>query len=315
LCLGARIGRPMILGRPYFFDIVLSDFGRESAIEFLRSAAILEKRIVHSLLNDPNADFFDEYRRMMFVVVGDIAYFKHSLITTYDSSGRLDAGVLIGMGERAIPMNVKERLVVSVLEQIAVGIRHGYRTLRVVIPCNTLAPLSEELDSAVGSPDRLLESLRGSHCGDDSLTRDAISAITIRVHTVPEVVVDEVVHQHGSSGKLLVLGTPSTLEIYRSALRDRRLDYKVLDTSRTEQDVINETVVASIDGDASRVRQLGQRIESDIVGPCRMANPGVVVIEACTDFDLGLGLNSRNCLVQRLVRDAYGLDASVVSSS
>lgn len=305
------------LSLPCVFDVVVSDFGRESSIEFLRSVAILEKRIIRSLLSDPNAAFFDEYRRIMFTLIGDIGYFKQSLIERRGSKQFLDAGVLIGIGELQIPYEVGFRLTRAVLEQIVIGIEHGYDVIRVVIPCNTLSPFGSQLAVELGTPEGVLESVTATLGSEhwNPLPNSRMRNVRIQVLTVPTTVLEHLHEKHGAQAELLVLGTTSTRGIYVDAITHQGLDYFVIEPTPQAQELMNETVVASIDGDASRLRQLRQRLESEVVRPHLERDANVIIVEACTDFELSLGLSSRECFVQRIVRDAYGLQSDQVPSS
>ena len=63
---------------PYVYDIVLSDFGREATIRLLTELVNGERTRIQQLLEanggPREAPFFDEYRRIMFACVGDVAY-------------------------------------------------------------------------------------------------------------------------------------------------------------------------------------------------------------------------------------------------
>ena len=63
---------------PYVYDIVLSDFGRDATIRLVTKLVDGERTRIRQVL-DTEGDsrktpFFDEYRRIMFTCVGDLAY-------------------------------------------------------------------------------------------------------------------------------------------------------------------------------------------------------------------------------------------------
>ncbi|MEM2161108.1 MAG: hypothetical protein QXN55_09165 [Candidatus Nitrosotenuis sp.] len=297
-----------LLQQPCIFDIIISDFGRESAIEFIRSLAIIEKRIIHTYLDQPDMEFYDEYRRIMFVFIGDIAYFKRAQIERYRQKGYLDERILLGIGDLEIPDDIRDRLIYSTLEQIYVGLNHGYDNIRIVIPCNTLSPLGFHLRQLLLDKEQALKLLRttlGSELRSEIIER--LKQAKFSIYTVPTIVLDEITKSRGTKADLLVLGTTPIMEIYKSEVDNMRLDYKLLELSKADQTLINRTVVAAIDGDASVVRQMRQRIDADVINPRKQQNQEMVVVEACTDFDLALGINSREVFVHRLVYDAYGL--------
>jgi hypothetical protein len=300
----------VLLRQPYVFDIVVSDFGRESSIEFVRSAAILERRVARSFLSGPDEPFFDEYRRLMFVLVGDLAYFKSTQIAAYLDSGVLDRNILVGISDTSIPPDLIARIEESVLFQLEYALSRGYRHIRVVIPCNTLAPASASLQRLFGNRQELFARVYATEgCRPASVDPASVQTAQLEVLTVPAVVLDYIDEVRPEGAGLLVLGTPATVTLYRQELANRASEarHSIVSLNSAEQQLINDAVVASIDGDSSVVRQLRQRIESDVVAVRRGRSEDLVVIEACTDFDLGLGLGSRTLFMARLVSDAYGI--------
>src|SRR3989344_8912231 len=95
-----------LLNSPKIFDIIISDFGREAAVKYVRSMAAHEREIIYARLKTSRHKFYDEYRKIMFVLVGDIAYYKESMIEKYKDKKYLDSGILIGIGKLEIPHEV-----------------------------------------------------------------------------------------------------------------------------------------------------------------------------------------------------------------
>jgi hypothetical protein len=295
----------------YIFDVVVSDFGRESAIEYLRLAAVIERRIIQSQLDEPNSEFYDEYRRIMFVLVADLAYFKQPQIRQLLASGHLSPEILLGLGGDVIPEDIRDRLARTIIEQICFAMIREYNNIRIVIPCNTLSSIGPFLKDLLGDEEKtrmFFTDLFGMDLLSKALPR--WHDTTFQVCTVPGIILDELRDRHKDSPQLLVLGTPATVDTYISEIAKLGDSWKnkVCSLTGAEQQLVNETIVAAIGGDANTLRHMGQRIENEIISHYRANHGNLMVIEACTDFNLGLGLNTREVFVERLVRDAYGLD-------
>ncbi len=80
----------------------------------------------------------------------------------------------------------------------------------------------------------------------------------------------------------------------------------VLALTAAQQSLIDEAVLACIDGGEANLSAARQAIERDILTPLRRIHPGLVVLEACTDFDFGLGLDSVRLMARQMVFDCYG---------
>jgi aspartate/glutamate racemase len=125
-------------------------------------------------------------------------------------------------------------------------------------------------------------------------------------------VIDEVCKAHAGKVSLLVLGTPLTVEIYKSlivklGLQDR---LAVLPLEPVEQDLVEHVIEASVSSGTALPDSLKQEITSRIILPRQNVPGDLIVIEACTDIRLGLGINSLDVLVTRSVTDVYGIDCS-----
>jgi len=308
--MASNSGSADLLRLPRVFDIVISDFGRETAIKLVQNVAVLEHRIIRSKLKDPTFKFFDEYRRIMFALIGDIAYIKQPQIDEYRGRGILDSGILLGMSGESIPASVKERLTQCIKEQAMYALSRGYRWIRVVIPCNTLSPISRGLEvdlrATIGSAKLIAGGLNtGARTSDDGVHK--VDDIRFHAWTVPQTVLHAIQRKEALPTDLLVLGTSTAVSTYREELAqmEPRPAIKILELTAEEQEVVNEAIIAAIDGDRGEIDRSRMDILNKIIEPRRASGQAFTIIEACTDFELSVGINSLDFFTKELVNDVY----------
>lgn len=296
-------------GMPYVYDIVLSDFGRDSALDFFNEVRAIERDLVKRLVlekNQPIAEsFFDEYRRIMFTIEGDIAYVKADLLAKYKDSGQLlDSKILFGVGG-TIPspysVDAIADVLVGVVERVA---RRGHREIRVLIPCNTLAFVEGALVRVMA--DRLPGfEVRRPEVGNGLGNRDS-DRPRVTIYTPPRVVLNHVMGD-GSAMKLLLIGTEIARKAYQNALEELGASSeRIIDCKPEEQHLMDRLLIASIAGDRGRIADLTTLLEQEVVKPRqRDYKDALTVVDACTDVSTGIGANSLSIFARQLVIDVY----------
>jgi hypothetical protein len=285
------------------YDIIVGDFGRDATIEFLRLVSKSEKDFISEILKQDERKFFDEYRRIMFTVIGDVAYFKSdALRESAAEKGYLTDSILIGVGS-PMSSDFEDRVAWSILQEVYVATNRGYTRLRIAIPCNTLSSLAVSVGKRLGSKperQRLIELY-----GDECFSPIELASTEISVHIVPEAVVRHVGATRSSqaSTPILVLGTRDTNAMYEQLAPSYKL--QVVPIEDRDYELINQAVVASIDRNPDDLLLSRDRIRQEVIEPRLSAFPDMVILEACTDFSLGLGLSSLQLFAEAMVADCY----------
>jgi hypothetical protein len=303
----------MILKYPYFYDIVISDFGRAAAVEYIRSVSELEQRTIQSHFLDKGSEFYDEYRRIMFTVIADLGYFKKRQIDAAVPQGKVDSDILIGFRGNPIPDDVRDKITVAIIEQVYLALNRGYKNIRIVIPCNTISPLGHHIHDLLHNPEEFKAILTGhSGVSRSSPVFSLLADAKFSLCTPPALVIDEIRKKHAGKVSLLVFGTPVTVDVYKSLIAKLGLEnfLVVLPLEPGEQDMINRVIEAAISGDSALSDSIKKKILDKIILPRQKVAGDLRVIEACTDIRLGLGINSLDVLVARAVNDVYGIDGS-----
>jgi hypothetical protein len=290
--------RPTLAELPHVYDVVLSDFGRVAALRLLNEVADYEREIVRTLIGY-DRDFFDEYRRIMFTCVGDLAYVKSSAIRAYTEVNRpLDRNVLFGVGSTPIPAVAVEAITDVLVGPITEALGRGYDHVRVVIPCNTLGDIEDQL---VRSLIARLPGIPVTQYGSDAITPATRERIV--VYGVPRVVIR---HQQLTwpDAHLMLIGTALARSTYRTVIDEmgaRRI--RLVECSPDEQDLMDRLVAASIDGDKGDLVALTEEMEAVVA--YRRRSDRFSVIQASTDLDIGIGIQSLSVFARELVLDAY----------
>jgi hypothetical protein len=303
----------MLLKYPYFYDIIVSDFGRAAAIEYIRSVSELEQRTIQRHFLDKDAEFYDEYRRIMFTVIADLGHFKSRQINAAVPKGKVDSDILIGFKGNPIPDDVGDKIAVAVIEQAYLALNRGYKNIRIVIPCNTISPLGHHIYDLLSNPEEFNAILTGhSGVSPSSPVFSLLADAKFRLYTPPALVIEEIRKANAGTVSLLVFGTPVTVEIYKSLIVKLGLENQltVLPLESGEQELINQVIEAAISGDSALSNSIKKEIIDKIILPRQKVTGDLRVIEACTDIRLGLGINSLDILVTRAVNDVYGIDGS-----
>ena len=302
-----------LLTFPYFYDVILSDFGRAAAVEYVQSVADLEQKVIQRHFLAKDAAFYDEYRRIMFSVIADLGYFKKRQIAAAVPAGKFDSDILIGFKGNPVPDDVRDKIAVAVIEQVYLALNRGYRNIRIIIPCNTISPLGNYIYGLIKDPEEF-KAILARHCGinDSSPVFSLLADARFSLNTSPALVIDEVLKAHAGKVSMLVLGTPLTVQVYKGYLLESGLDDRltVLPLEPGEQDLVNRVIEAAIGSDTASSEAIKEELRGRVIRPRQQTAGDISVIEACTDIRLGLGINSLDVLVNRAVKDVYGIDGS-----
>ena len=303
----------MLLKYPYFYDIVLSDFGRAAAVEYVQAVCDLEQKTIQRHFLSKDTAFYDEYRRIMFAVIADLAYFKNRQIDAAVAKGKIDSDILIGFKGQPMPDDIRDRISAAVLEQVYLALNRGYQNIRIVIPCNTISELGHHIYSLATNPEKFSSILtEQAGISPSSPVFSLLAGAKFSLYSPPTLVIDEVRKTRKGKVTMLVFGTPLTVGIYQKHVSKLGLgDWLTVPAlAPDEQELVNQWIELSIAVDAALLDKLKEKIRSSIILPRQKDAGELVAIEACTDIRLGLGINSLDVLVARSVNDAYGLDGS-----
>lgn len=294
-----------LLAAPVTYDIVVSDFGRDATIEYLRLVSTLEKRFIVSILDQQKRAFFDEYRRIMFTTIGDVAFFKAQAIAEETKSvGYLTEDVLIGLGPTPTSQEFIDRVAFCVVQEALAALDRGHRRLRVMIPCNGLSRIAMEIGRVISSDADLKRLAERSKSPMPNF--DRVATAGINVFTVPEAVVRHLAAPQEASRRMhvLVLGTPGTHAMYEEM--SAACGIKILPIEKDEYDLIDRTIVASIGNDPAEVAACRENLQNKLIEPRRqLFGRDLIILEACTDFRLELGLSSLELFAEAMVSDCY----------
>jgi hypothetical protein len=295
-----------LLRIPVTYDIIVGDFGRDAAIEYLRLLAKNEKKTINSILKHRNLGFFDEYRRMMFTVIADLAFLKKDAIgKSASNDGIIKEDILIGVGTPTIiSMEFVNRISLSVIQEVLSAIDRGHDLFRVMIVCNTLSDLAIEIGKMIHSTEEVRRIVETNALSISNFEK--IANVEISVHTVPEAVMQHLVDTNKTDEVLhiLVLGTRGTNSIYAKLAADSR-GISILPIEDWEYELIDETVVASIGGDQNEIGLCCEQLRTKLIKHRAKLFKDLVVLEACTDFHLGLGISSLEVFAEAMVVDCY----------
>jgi hypothetical protein len=295
----------MLLKRPYYYDIILSDFGRAAAIEYIRSVCDLEQATIQRHFLGPDGDFYDEYRRIMFTFIADLGYFKNRQINAAISRGGVDSDILIGFKGEAMPYDIRDRITAAVIQQVYLALGRGYRNIRIIIPCNTISPLGHHIYELVSNQEKFNAIMVGQ---SPSLPVFHLPpGVKFGLYTPPALVIDEICRQQADRASLLVLGTPATVRVYQELVANKGLEDRltVMPLQSEEQLLVNRLIETAIGADADLYNAAREKVKSIIILAKQKTADNLTVVEACTDIRLGLGINSLDVLVARTVSDAY----------
>ncbi len=291
-----------LLRLPVVQAVVLGDFGRDAGLQLAAGLSRAERGTIRDLVG-PELPFFDEYRRIAIALVGDLPFAKAEPLAGFAARGEaLDSRILVGFPEGVPLAAVVPRLARLALEAMAGSLRRGRDRVVVLLPCNTLAPASWALEERFGSPEALLKLLGPTEPALREVAPLAASALTW-FPTVPGSVLRRAVVR--GAGAVMPLGTVGIEGVYRrAALRDG-CGVSIVGLPPSDRPVVLEAIQASLAQEPAR-REAARRALQGVVERARdRYGRGLLVVEACTDLDYGLGLDSNVVYAEEVVRELY----------
>ena len=284
-----RTERPCapIPGHKTTLAVVLGDFGRDATLRFCTTLARVERQqLVRRLA--AGTPFFDEYRRMTLAVVGDLPFVKAPVLDGFAHRGEaLDQRVLVGFPGGPDPREVEERLAVLAMEAMAGPLKRGVRRVTVLLPCNTLAPVSWALKERFAAVEELAS---------------AVADVELTFPTVPEAVLTAAAARGGRT--ILPLGTQGIARLYRRAARRLGMDLEIVGPDDAQEQIILEAIGAAIEGGERRQRAHAAT-ESLVQSARKRIGRDLIAVEACTDLDYGVGMDSNEEYARAVIRAVY----------
>jgi len=293
-----------LLDLPLVHEIVIGDFGRAAALDYMRFACVRERALIRSRLKSDELEFFDEYRRLMFTVLGDVGFYKAELIAqTRQTHGHLTREVLIGGGMTPVTSDIVERIAVTVAHAAASARARGYERVQLALPCNALSDVATGLREVLATPQTMDELFGRSRWPTPD--PDLILGSELSVRTVPESVLTVLSKEAAvTAPRLLLLGAEGALEIYGRLSDDYGVLIVPIDTE--QQTLIDDAVITAIGGDEAELRRSRDRLRQELIEPAKEAFGELTVVEACTDFSFGLGVSSVELFAEDLINTCYG---------
>jgi hypothetical protein len=284
--------------------VVIGDFGRDAAIRFCATLAAAEREVLQR--RQGGGDFFDEQRRITLSLSGDLPYVKAPHLARYRAGAPLDERVLVGFEGGLTPADVTDRIGVLVLEALAGPVRRGLLRALVLLPCNTLAPVSWGLQERFASAEAISEmagrARRPLSPEELGLAKLIVEEVELFFPTVPGSVIAKTAT---SGGQLLApLGTVGIVETYRQEATRLSSRVNIVTLDDQDQRVVLNAIQGCITGGAAR-EQTGGLLEALINRLRAEHGAELVVVEACTDLDHGLGLDSNAAYAEAVVRMVY----------
>ncbi len=289
-----------------FLAVVISDFGRDAALRFCSALSSLERRELLATLPE-KTPFFDEHRRIRLAVVGDLPYVKQPWLEAFRKDNRqLDETVLVGF-PGGIPLEaIVPRLGVLVLEALAGPASRGVYNVAVALPCNTLAPASWALAEHFASAESLTEMIRLSGRVVDASLPSTVTRVTenmtVRFPTVPEAVLRAAHAQKATA--LLPLGTAGIGDVYRQAAERLTSPVRLVATRASWQRAVFEAIQSAIEG-GTRRHEAQQALAEVLQQAATEYGNDLLVVEACTDLEYGLGLDSTTAYARAVLNACY----------
>jgi len=236
----------------------------------------------------------------MFNLICDIAWFKRNAIANeLVKKGDITRDILIGIGPNRVADEFVTSATTSVTECIESALRRQYKRVRVYAVCNGLTDLVKEIASkSVGS----LAGEAARHLMRETGQCTMKNGARIEFFDVPSSVTKGIAKLQ-TVDPVLVIGTEGVNEIYEKCLSEAGLQRFKL--SRADYRLIDDAIVAAIGQNRDEIRRVRDEISLQFVEPFRSRFRAGVVVEACTDFDFGLGVNSLKAFAEEMVLDVY----------
>ncbi|MBL7789361.1 MAG: hypothetical protein JNL75_05950 [Chitinophagales bacterium] len=291
-----------ILDSDMVFDIVISDFGRKASIDFLRLLECIEREYITELIKENDMIFFDEYRRIMFELIGDVNFLKREHIDELNLKfGCINSEILIALGDTGISDLFQNKLFLRIVPSINAAINFGYKKIRIAIICNSLSDTILRMAEIFNSNE--LITLYFNRNGLSLHPIEKILSTEIRACTVPEGVLDSC--ENRSYNNLLIMGTKETNNIYHTLNNNKYLSkFNIIYLDNEDYTNIEKWIINSISFNQS-IDSLIFEIKEKLIKKYEPSFQNLVLVEACTDFNLKIGVSSMEMFADFMVKDCY----------
>ncbi len=283
-----------ILHTDLYYDVIISDFGRNAAVRYITLLDALEEEKIKQHLDPLNLTFYDEYRRIMFNMIAEVYTFKqHEIEDQIRRLNLINENILIGVGDTEMSSLFYDAFLKRILTTIATIPNEIYKEVRLSIICNSLSPLIEDIVAKLNS-NALLESVV-ERLGLPNEIADKVANFSIKSRTLPK----SAINQLGTDAPYLILGLKNAAKYYA--------DYKDIDIIKLtdeEYKVLDQAVVSSVSNDDTLKEQSRLQLKK-IVDKYSQQHPKMNIIEACTDFEFGLGHNSITLFAKDMIEEVY----------
>jgi len=285
----------------------VGDFGRTAALRFCELLSNIERDRILAVL-PRGAPFYDEYRRIGLALVGDLRFIKADALAPFRDSGVwLDDSVLIGFDRGLLVEAVSKRIGVLAFHAMSAAVQRGCRRVQVLMPCNTLATAAWSLEEQFATAESIATMVREvqprSPADLESVANRIAGEVDLVFPSVPESVVGAVDRAGGRV--VLPLGTVGVAEAYREAAKRLNSPVQVVEVAPSRQASVLAAIQEGI-SDVAEGRQRGRELLDAVAAEeCRVHGSELIVVEACTDLDYGIGLSSTKCYAEAVVTNAY----------
>ena len=276
--------------------IILGDFGREGTLRYFSEFSQAERQLlIESLNGNP---FFDEYRRVSVSIVGVLRQIKGQFLKAYDDDHRpLDNCILVGAEGGPDPEDVLPHIVQEMAPWVLTALQSQSGNVKLIIPCNTLAPLAEPLEQVFRDASEMEHMLKSNFKTVSDETLKALRVLAseacrrdLSVPSIPSVVI-------AKYGQLLkpqvaVLGTHVAVSAYRKEVEKRQLSVEILDYTRICGKSFEQVIHDSITGKGKLV------LDGDFFDK-------YTVICACTDVEIQDAIDSTTVFANYIAACAY----------
>lgn len=250
-----------------YHDIIVGDFGRQGTLRYFNEFSSAEKRLIQARIGD--APFFDEYRIVDYTIAGLLHKIKKDLLERlYRESPRLDDRVLFGSINGSEAVSYARQFAEQILPYIQRASAEGAEAIRVVIPCNTLAPVADYLEG---------------YFNEIELEKK----LPVSVPNIPAVVMKKI-----DAGQVYLIATKAAFSAYENLVRKQGLDVALSGGTPEQLEQSERILLCSIRGEdpSPYLRDIGTAIP---------------VISACTDVCIPGTIDSLCLFAQHMAEEVY----------
>jgi len=279
-------------------DLILGDFGRGATLDYFSKFSEQEQEVCSKRLR-PAQPFLDEHRVVSYTVIGALPQIKKHLFPATESA--LTGDVLVGI-EGGPPISAIFHTTFEVIVPfLAAAMYLKPIHIRVILPCNTLAPLADWLAGVFRTKESFIaEASRSAvpHMLCQTVV-EHMEAIGISVPSLPLSVLADVAGRGCS-------------KMYLLASQTAFLYYKKLATRSFPNLAIERWLPPGYENfEHLLVEAIQAPAKLDLRTPV-MTAPGICCVSGCTDIRLPGILDSLSIFTRKMVEEVYGMDSSEV---